>query len=107
MGREVYSPAITAPDATTTWHVGSTVEVRWDTSNAPEFARNYTGRLVLGHLDGGYDEHLNLDNPLADGFNITKGHVKVVVPNVSPADDYIVVLFGDSGNRSPEFTIML
>jgi len=90
-GREVYSPPITNPDASTTWHIGSTVEVSWDVSSIPQQLTNYEGKIVLGYMDKGTDEHLDLDNPLADGFNITEGHIQVEVPNVSPSDDYIIV----------------
>lgn len=104
--REVYSPPITNPNASTTWIVGSTVEVTWDVSQIPEGLTNFYGKLVLGYVDGGSDEHLDLGNPLADGFNITQGHIAVEVPDVRPSSDYIVVLFGDSGNSSPTFTIL-
>src|SRR6266550_3715915 len=64
-----------------------------------------------------------IDNPLAQGFNITQGSVNVVVPNVPPRTDYLVVceytrssrslwsspfalsVMGDSGNASPTFAI--
>ncbi|KJA24372.1 hypothetical protein HYPSUDRAFT_200596 [Hypholoma sublateritium FD-334 SS-4] len=44
-------------------------------------------------------------NPLASGFNLTDGSVQITVPNVPPRDDYLIVLFGDSGNTSPAFSI--
>ncbi|RDX51105.1 hypothetical protein OH76DRAFT_1347577 [Lentinus brumalis] len=106
--RDVWTPRITAPDAGTVWNVGETVTVRWDASHPPKRVTNYEGRLVLGHFEDGDDmnEHLDNEHPLAEGFNLTQGHAKVEVPDVSPSNHYFVVLFGDSGNRSPEFTIV-
>ncbi|KAL1722866.1 hypothetical protein EV715DRAFT_246867 [Schizophyllum commune] len=49
--------------------------------------------------------HLQYDNPLAQGFSITLGSYDVTVPDVEERSDYIIVLFGDSGNSSPKFTI--
>ena len=68
-----------------------------------------------------------LEHPLAKGFLLTDGHVRVEVPDVNDGDNYIIVrkclvqvsvlsvinelisrsssVMGDSGNRSPEFTI--
>ncbi|KAI0720017.1 hypothetical protein C8T65DRAFT_692994 [Cerioporus squamosus] len=63
------------------------------------------------------------EHPLAEGFDLTQGHAKVKVPDVSPrtatssSDGLLTVIiyaagamlrtvFGDSGNRSPAFTIM-
>jgi hypothetical protein len=45
------------------------------------------------------------DHPLAEGFDIRDGHRTIRVPDVPPRNNYIVVVMGDSGNRSPEFTI--
>ncbi|PPR07270.1 hypothetical protein CVT26_012430 [Gymnopilus dilepis] len=51
-------------------------------------------------------ENLDIAHPLATGFPLTTGSVKVVLPkNVTARDDYFVVLFGDSGNKSPKFKI--
>ncbi|KAI0328182.1 hypothetical protein GY45DRAFT_1210559, partial [Cubamyces sp. BRFM 1775] len=106
--RDVWSPPIIKPDAHTVWTAGTTVEVSWDTSTRPRQVTNYDGRLVLGYLEDGdeTDEHLDFDHPLAEGFNLTQGHIQVRVPDVDPANDYVVILFGDSGNRSPRFTIL-
>ncbi|KAH9857951.1 hypothetical protein C2E23DRAFT_880631 [Lenzites betulinus] len=106
--RDVWSPPITAPDDSAVWTTGSMVKVTWDTSTPPKHVTNFAGKLVLGYLDDsdGTDEHLDFDNPLADGFNLTQGHVTVRVPDVHASNEYIVVLFGDSGNKSPKFTIV-
>ncbi|OCH85233.1 hypothetical protein OBBRIDRAFT_740243 [Obba rivulosa] len=77
-----------------------------DTADVPRGGAAGAGRLVLGHVDdGSMNEHLDLDHPLAEDVDLTRGHVEIQVPSVTPGDDYIVVLFGDSGNRSPRFTI--
>lgn len=31
-----------------------------------------------------------IDNPLAKGFDITAGHVDIVVPDVEPRNDYVI-----------------
>ncbi|KAI0654189.1 hypothetical protein C8Q70DRAFT_1029184, partial [Cubamyces menziesii] len=82
--------------------------MRRDMSTRPRQVTNYEGRLVLGYLEDGdeVNEHLDFDHPLAEGFNLTQGQIHVHVPYVDSANDYIVVLFGDSGNRSPRFTIV-
>ncbi|KAI0830543.1 hypothetical protein BC628DRAFT_1313000 [Trametes gibbosa] len=107
--RDVWSPPIIEPDASTVWTVGSMVKVSWDTSTRPEHVTSWVGKLVLGFTDDNEDtnEHLDLNDPLADGFNLTQGHVMVRVPDVTASNEYIVVLFGDSGNKSPQFTIVV
>ncbi|OSC96446.1 hypothetical protein PYCCODRAFT_1421010 [Trametes coccinea BRFM310] len=106
--RDVWSPRIIQPDADTVWTVGSMVKIVWDVSDPPHDVTNYEGKAVLGFLADGDDnnEHLQFEHPLAEGFNLTAGHVKVRVPDVDPRNEYIVVLFGDSGNRSPKFNIV-
>jgi hypothetical protein len=41
---------------------------------------------------------------LASGFDPRKGSVTVTVPSV-PSGTYSIILFGDSGNISKDFTI--
>ncbi|TCD69261.1 hypothetical protein EIP91_008196 [Steccherinum ochraceum] len=104
--RDVYSPRILDPRSTSVWVAGQSALVRWDTSDPPSSITNRNGKLVLGYMDEHTaNEHLFLDQPLATNFDIMKGFQKVRVPQVPPGNNYIVVLFGDSGNRSPEFTI--
>ncbi|KAJ3509183.1 hypothetical protein NLJ89_g5356 [Agrocybe chaxingu] len=104
--RDVIAPKITSPDANTVWTVGSVVTVTWDTSNFPPDSQitNPIGKVILG-----FDENdsLNLDfnNPLAQDFKLRDGSVQLTVPDVPPRDDYLIVLFGDSGNTSPTFVI--
>jgi hypothetical protein len=46
-------------------------------------------------------------NPIAQGFPLSAGQASVTVPeDTQPGYDWIVVLFGDSGNWSPTFTIV-
>ncbi|KAF7365032.1 hypothetical protein MVEN_00374300 [Mycena venus] len=104
--RGVYSPPVTSPDASTRWARQTEVTVTWSISDMPQSITNPRGRLLLGYLEpGSSNEHLDLDHPLAEGFDIRDGHRTIRVPDVPPRDNYIVVLMGDSGNRSPEFTI--
>ncbi|KAI0032559.1 hypothetical protein K488DRAFT_37689, partial [Vararia minispora EC-137] len=101
--RIVVAPPITSPDASTVWTVGQQVTVAWNTSSIPT-GTNLTGQLVLGFQTPG-SENLNLDNPLAVNFSLNAGRVTITVPDVPPKSNYIVVLIGDSGNASPQFTI--
>ncbi|KAI0785536.1 hypothetical protein C8Q75DRAFT_318312 [Abortiporus biennis] len=105
--RDVFSPKITKPDAFTVWVINTTVTVTWDTCNAPDDITNPQGKILLGHMDNGddEDENLDIDHPLAEGFDIFQGSVDIVVPDVQQGNDYIIVLMGDSGNKSPPFTI--
>ncbi|KAK7048527.1 hypothetical protein R3P38DRAFT_2869924 [Favolaschia claudopus] len=111
---DVISPAITSPNATARWTLGSTQRVVWETSKIPPSFATNRGMLVLGHLSTYTDsegeqrvsENLNYTHPLASGFQIGAGSYDVVVPlDAPPRKDYIIVLFGDSGNRSPTFEI--
>ncbi|RPD62508.1 hypothetical protein L226DRAFT_610948 [Lentinus tigrinus ALCF2SS1-7] len=103
---EVFRPAITAPHSGDKWTVGSVQAVTWDISSIPPANENQTGLVLLGYIeDGQLDEHLDIEHPLASNFPITAGAVNVTVPEVPNRDDYIVVLFGDSGNTSPKFMI--
>jgi len=48
---------------------------------------------------------LDYENPLALGFDILDGTVRIQVPEVKPGNDYTIVVFGDSGNHGKTFTI--
>lgn len=51
---------------------------------------------------------LHAVDPLADGFNLTDGRVSFDIPcnnEIKSRNTYIVVLMGDSGNKSGNFTI--
>ncbi|KIY66619.1 hypothetical protein CYLTODRAFT_423273 [Cylindrobasidium torrendii FP15055 ss-10] len=99
VGRDVYVPPVTSPAADTVWTVNSTATITWDTSSPPEQITNKVGRVFLRKGDR------TLPLLLADGFDILDGSVDITVPWVLESGDYQVVLFGDSGNFSPNFTI--
>ncbi|PBK99802.1 hypothetical protein ARMGADRAFT_1008289 [Armillaria gallica] len=97
--RDVYAPPVTSPNVSTVWTVNTTQTVTWDTSNPPAQITNRLGSIRLRKGDS------TLPLVLADGFDILLGKFEVTVPWVTEGDDYVIVLFGDSGNWSPEFTI--
>ncbi|KAJ7928072.1 hypothetical protein B0H13DRAFT_1969213 [Mycena leptocephala] len=99
--RTVFDPPITSPTAQSIWKVGEVQTVTWNATGIPA---GVTGKIMLGYLSPDSEgEHLS--DTLASGFNLTDEKVKVTVPAVVSRTSYIVVLFGDSGNISPEFTI--
>ncbi|KIY45588.1 hypothetical protein FISHEDRAFT_28983, partial [Fistulina hepatica ATCC 64428] len=98
--RMVYDSKITSPGASTVWTRGTQASVTWrvPSSGIPDGAR---GRIILGHMDSqDTSEHLD-----AGEYILAAGQARVTVPEVPPRYGYIVVLMGDSGNRSPEFII--
>jgi len=97
--RDVYVPPVLYPRQGTVWLVGEHHNVVWDTSNPPVNITNKIGQILLRKAD------LTTPLILADKFNILLGKIEVTVPWVQDGDDYQVVLFGDSGNFSPKFTI--
>ncbi|OAX38766.1 hypothetical protein K503DRAFT_800197 [Rhizopogon vinicolor AM-OR11-026] len=100
-----WSPTITCPAAGARWGRGSVQIVSWKTDNIPEEKQNSTGILMLGYLEN-KSENLDIKNPLAFDFPISSGSVSFTVPqNTSARSNAIVVLIGDSGNASPQFTI--
>ncbi|OAX41746.1 hypothetical protein K503DRAFT_649824, partial [Rhizopogon vinicolor AM-OR11-026] len=102
--RDVVDPPITSPTAGTVWHVGEMQLVTWSTTALSPNITNPVGMLVLGYMYNN-SENLMLNAPLATNINYMAGQAQITVPIVDTRDDYIVVLFGDSGNASPEFTI--
>ncbi|KAG2152999.1 uncharacterized protein EDB93DRAFT_1135899 [Suillus bovinus] len=103
--RDVVDPPITSPTADTVWHVGEKQLVTWSIDGLSSNVTNPVGMLVLGYMYND-SENLMLNSPLATNINYTVGQALITVPNVETREDYIVVLFGDSGNASPEFTII-
>ncbi|TRM59247.1 hypothetical protein BD626DRAFT_572827 [Schizophyllum amplum] len=93
---DVWVPHILTPTTGTVWTVGTTANVTWDTSDAPERISN--GAAVLLRYIPPYAT-------LAEGFDLRAGFVEVEVPEVTPDTNYTITLFGDSGNISNEFTI--
>ncbi|KAI0771085.1 hypothetical protein BD413DRAFT_476760 [Trametes elegans] len=98
--RDVYVPPVLYPHAGTVWHKGETQNVTWDVSDPPVNITNSVGRVMLRKGD------LTTPLILAKGFDILQGHVEVTVPWVIEDNDYSVVLFGDSGNWSGQFSIL-
>jgi len=98
--RFVYDPPLTTPKKGAVWTVGSTQIVKWDLCDHPKHIANYTGQLVLAKSG-----LLNLEHPLAKKVDILSGEIQVIVPDVPSGHDYSLVLFGDSGNSGPQFTI--
>jgi len=104
----VVVPQITSPVQGDIWRVNSTQTVTWNTSNIPESGKNNTGHILLGYVDGNStSENLDFIHPLAAGFLLTAGCQNVTVPDVLPRTTYMIILLGDSGNTSPEFSITL
>ncbi|KAH9900765.1 hypothetical protein C8Q73DRAFT_675728 [Cubamyces lactineus] len=98
--RDVYVPPILYPHAGTVWYKDQRHNVTWDVSDPPVNITNKVGRIMLRKGD--------LTSPLilADGFDILLGRIEVTVPWVVEGSDYSLVLFGDSGNFSPQFSIL-
>ncbi|GJE88799.1 hypothetical protein PsYK624_048860 [Phanerochaete sordida] len=99
--RDVFVPPVTYPREGTVWKAGSKHNVTWDVSNPPKQITNNKGMIILSK--GGILQ--DLDDPLAENFNILDGRHEITVPDVAAGDDYAIVVFGDSGNASPDFTI--
>ncbi|KAF8184397.1 hypothetical protein BJ912DRAFT_526166 [Pholiota molesta] len=97
--RDVFTPPVTYPHAGTVWKVGNHHNVTWDISNRPVNITNSIGEILL------VKSGIATPVVLAAEFNILDARVTVVVPWVINGSDYQLVLFGDSGNFSPKFTI--
>ncbi|KAF8524976.1 hypothetical protein JB92DRAFT_2702652 [Gautieria morchelliformis] len=106
--RTVYDLPITAPRAGDTFTAGGTTSVAWHTAVLPASGSpSHNGTLVLGFVQSAdFSEYLDTEHPLASGFSLQAGAQSVTFPEDLPSrDDYIIVLFGDSGNISPRFII--
>ncbi|KAF8145737.1 hypothetical protein K438DRAFT_1629583 [Mycena galopus ATCC 62051] len=99
--RDVYTPPVTYPHAGTVWIVGQTHNVTWNTTNPPARITNPIGQITLRKANRTTTGKL----VLATNFSILLGRIEVKVPHVKAGNDYQLVLFGDSGNFSPYFTI--
>ncbi|KAI9317046.1 hypothetical protein BX666DRAFT_1857930 [Dichotomocladium elegans] len=102
------NPPIKVPNAHTVWNAGGTYAVEWNTTTVSGIPIPPTdkGIVMLGYINNGdFSEHLRWT--LAVYFPLDTGHVNVTLPSDLPTgDNYIIVLFGDSGNASPQFTIL-
>jgi len=100
----VVTPTVFSPRKGSVWTVGSKQVVQWQTSRIPEGLNN-TGEILLGYNNGTPSENLDVDHPLAQNFKLAAGRQTITIPNVPHGSQYFVVLVGDSGNKSPYFTI--
>lgn len=106
--RIVYNPPVTVPKTGTVWTAGDKHTVRWtvDQASIPAEAKNYKGIVKLGYIPADGSGGYNLKWTLADNFPITDESIEVTLPSdLQTRQDYIIVLMGDSGNRSKKFTI--
>ncbi|KAI0723815.1 hypothetical protein C8T65DRAFT_627520 [Cerioporus squamosus] len=96
--KDVYVPPVLYPHSGTVWYKGQRHNVTWDNSDPPKQISN---RASIKLRKG------DLITPLilAQDFDLRAGHVEVTVPWVDEGSDYTIVLFGDSGNWSQDFTI--
>ncbi|KZV71615.1 hypothetical protein PENSPDRAFT_577463 [Peniophora sp. CONT] len=98
--RDVWDPTILIPNATTVWEAGSTVNVTWATDDAPTNISNGAAIFLR-------DNTTLYEPALAEGFDLRSGSQEITLPaNLTADSDFRIVLFGDSGNWSPEFTIV-
>lgn len=102
--RDVVAPPITYPTAGVIWTAGSNEKVTWDASTIPSRDSGAIGMLILGWLDD-TGENLQLDNPVEQNIPLVDGEVTITVPDVPERDNYILCLFGDSGDITEPFTI--
>ncbi|KAJ8507681.1 hypothetical protein ONZ45_g9968 [Pleurotus djamor] len=97
--RGYFVPTITSPVLNDIWYEGEIKNVTWDVSNPPYPISNPTASIYL--RQNGYTDYAN---PLASNFDILLGSIEVVVPKKPGTSQ--VVLHGNSGNWSPDFTIL-
>ncbi|KAI0062229.1 hypothetical protein BV25DRAFT_660585 [Artomyces pyxidatus] len=98
--RDVYVPPVLYPHAGTVWKVGEQHNVTWNNTSPPAEITNPKGQIYLRKGDSTL-----MNMTLASKFNLADGRTEVTVPDLTPGSDYRIVLFGDSGNWSPEFEI--
>ncbi|OJA11711.1 hypothetical protein AZE42_02103 [Rhizopogon vesiculosus] len=97
--RDVWVPEITSPTSDSTWTVGGTYSVTWDTSSEPSQVTNPTGKIYLRQGDA------TQSTPIKSGFALSDGSVEVTIPEDTTPGSWMIVLFGDSGNWSSAFSI--
>ncbi|KAF8490207.1 hypothetical protein JB92DRAFT_3010246 [Gautieria morchelliformis] len=99
--RDVFSPPILVPNAATVWFAGQHHNVTWDASNPPKSISNVASIVLKTAVSSDW-----IPLTLAEGFSLLDGSHEIVVPtNVTSRNDWEIVLFGDSGDVSPAFTI--
>ncbi|KAG2351747.1 hypothetical protein BDR07DRAFT_1285072 [Suillus spraguei] len=100
MQRDVWVPTIISPTSASKWTVGETFLVTWDTSSEPSQVTNPIGQIYLRQGDA------TQSNPIASGFELSSGQTNVTIPEDTNPGEYMIVLFGDSGNWSGKFPIV-
>lgn len=106
--RIVYNPPVTHPTTGTVWHAGRKETVTWDVidDQIPAQAKNFKATIKLGYMPKNGNGGLNLKWTLARDIPITEQEADIVLPkDLESRKDYIIVVMGDSGNRSKKFTI--
>ncbi|KIY71197.1 hypothetical protein CYLTODRAFT_419050 [Cylindrobasidium torrendii FP15055 ss-10] len=105
----VWNPRISSPsDAEEPWNwaMGERRNITWLTDDIPDQFRSTNSKAILGYWDDqSPGENLNFDQPLAQDFPLVDGWVEAEMPWEIEAREYFFVLFGDSGNRSPSFSV--
>ncbi|KIK59385.1 hypothetical protein GYMLUDRAFT_262130 [Collybiopsis luxurians FD-317 M1] len=96
----VFVPPITSPTSTSVRTGKSVQNVTWDVSNPPANITNKIGTILFRSAD------FTTLLILADNFDILLGTIEITVPWVLTGNDYSLNLIGDSGNFSPNFTII-
>ncbi|KAK7045019.1 hypothetical protein R3P38DRAFT_2609370 [Favolaschia claudopus] len=95
---DVWSPKITYPTEGTVWESKTEQTLTWDVSDAPPVISN--GALLMLRQND-----ITAPFILAKGFDLRAGNLTITVPYVLSNPNYQLVLFGDSGNFGPVFTI--
>ncbi|KAJ6479443.1 hypothetical protein C8R47DRAFT_983456 [Mycena vitilis] len=98
---DVFVPRITSPTAATIWESKSQQTVTWWVFSPSTTPANISNGAMIMLRKGTVTTPL----VLAKGFDLRSGSVDITVPYVLSDSDYELVLFGDSGNYSPPFTI--
>lgn len=84
----------------------SSLQLLRDVSDIPEELKGSTSQVKLGYTLPNDEGGLNQKWTLASGFPLNSGTVTVKIPSdLETRTTYQVVVFGDSGNTSPEFII--
>lgn len=100
----IVNPRIIIPTNETIWYAGCDADIAWDTLQIVPNVTETHGPIMLGFIVPlSINEHLFFT--LVPDTDLTTGSAHITVPNVPTRNDYIVVVFGDSGNASPLFTI--
>ncbi|EJD40998.1 hypothetical protein AURDEDRAFT_32373, partial [Auricularia subglabra TFB-10046 SS5] len=95
----VWDPRILYPKSGVVWVRGQSHNVTWDTSDAPS---QISEQSIIRLRKGDSTQPTNL----AAGFDLRSGRQQITIPtNIPAGSNYRVVLFGDSGNWSDQFTI--